>query len=46
MMNIRVGYITYPYPDIRASGLRHYPADTHLHTWLEDQGYDFDIITD
>jgi N,N-dimethylformamidase len=46
MMNVRVGYITYPFPDIRASGLRHYPADTHLHTWLEDQGYAFDIITD
>lgn len=46
MLNLRIGYITYPFPDIRASGLRHYPADTHLYTWLEDQGYDFDIITD
>ncbi len=46
MLNVRIGFITYPCPDIRASGLRHYPADTHLHTWLEDQGYDFDIITD
>jgi len=46
MLNVRIGYITYPFPDIRASGLRHYQADTHLHTWLEDQGYDFDIITD
>ena len=46
MLNIRIGYITYHGPEIRASGLRHYQADTHLHTWLEDQGYDFDIITD
>lgn len=46
MLNIRIGYITYPFPDIRASGLRHYQADTHLHTWLEDEGYDFDIVTD
>ncbi|MBU2532140.1 MAG: N,N-dimethylformamidase large subunit, partial [Alphaproteobacteria bacterium] len=46
MLNVRVGYITYPDPAVRASGLRHYPADTHLHTWLEDQGYAFDIITD
>jgi N,N-dimethylformamidase beta subunit-like, C-terminal len=46
ILNLRIGYITYPFPDIRASGLRHYPADTHLHTWLEDQGLPFDIITD
>ncbi|MFY0610202.1 MAG: N,N-dimethylformamidase large subunit [Hyphomicrobiaceae bacterium] len=46
MLNVRIGYITYHDPAIRASGLRHYQADTHLHSWLEDQGYDFDIITD
>lgn len=46
MLNTRVGYMTYPYADMRGSGLRHYPADTHLHTWLEDQGIAFDIITD
>jgi N,N-dimethylformamidase len=46
ILNLRIGYITYPFPDIRASGLRHYQADTHLHTWLEDQGIPFDIITD
>jgi N,N-dimethylformamidase len=46
MFNVRVGYLTYPYPDIRASGLRHYPADSHLITWLEAKGYDYDIITD
>jgi N,N-dimethylformamidase len=46
MLNVRIGYITYPYPDIRASGLRHYPADSHLMSWLEAKGYDFDVITD
>lgn len=46
MLNVRIGYLTYHGPEIRASGLRHYPADTHLHSWLEDQGYEFDIITD
>lgn len=46
MLNVRIGYITYPYPDIRASGLRHYPADSHLLAWLEAKGYDYDLITD
>jgi N,N-dimethylformamidase len=46
MLNVRLGYLTYPYADIRASGLRHFPADSHLNAWLEDKGYDFDIITD
>ena len=46
MLNLRIGYLTYPYPEIRGSGLRHYPADTHLTAWLEDKGYDYDIITD
>jgi N,N-dimethylformamidase len=46
MLNLRVGYFTYPYPDIRGSGLRHYPADSHLLMWLAHKGYAFDIITD
>jgi N,N-dimethylformamidase len=46
MLNVRIGYITYPYPDIRGSGLRHYPADQHLISWLEAKGYAYDIITD
>jgi N,N-dimethylformamidase len=46
MLNVRIGYITYPYPDIRASGLRHYPADMHLIAWLEAKGIAYDIITD
>jgi N,N-dimethylformamidase len=46
MLNLRVGYITYPYPDIRGSGLRHYPADSHLLMWLAHQGHEVDLITD
>jgi N,N-dimethylformamidase len=46
MLNLRIGYITYPYPDIRGSGLRHFPADSHLTAWLETTGHAFDIITD
>jgi N,N-dimethylformamidase len=46
MLNVRLGYITYPYEEIRASGLRHFPADSHLNGWLEARGYDYDIITD
>ena len=46
MLNTRLGYLTYPYPEIRGSGLRHYPADSHLTMWLEAKGFDYDIITD
>lgn len=46
MLNLRVGYVTYPYPDIRGSGLRHYPADSHLLMWLAHMGHDVDLITD
>ncbi len=46
MLNLRIGYITYPYPQIRGSGLRHYPADSHLLMWLAHKGYEVDLITD
>ena len=46
MLNVRIGYVTYPYPEIRGSGLRHFPADTHLIAWLEHHGYAYDIVTD
>lgn len=46
MLNVRLGYITYPDEPIRASGLRHFPADSHLIYWLETKGYEYDIITD
>ncbi len=46
MLNVRVGYLTYPYPDVRGSGLRHFPADSHLVAWLESRGLAYDVITD
>ena len=46
MLNMRIGYITYPHEDLRASGLRHYPADHHLLSWLEAKGYAFDVLSD
>ncbi|GCL62379.1 N,N-dimethylformamidase beta subunit family domain-containing protein [Pseudaquabacterium pictum] len=46
MLNLRVGYVTYPYPEIRGSGLRHYPADSHLLLWLAQMGHEVDLITD
>jgi N,N-dimethylformamidase len=46
MLNVRIGYLTYAHPHLRGSGLRHYPADHHLLSWLEAKGYDFDVITD
>ncbi|MEO1719749.1 MAG: N,N-dimethylformamidase beta subunit family domain-containing protein [Pseudomonadota bacterium] len=46
MLNVRLGYLTYPHPDIRASGLRHYPTDTHLTQWLDAKGIAYDVITD
>jgi N,N-dimethylformamidase len=46
MLTMRCGFITYPDESIRASGLRHFPADTHLIAWLEAKGYSYDVITD
>lgn len=45
MLNLRIGYLTYPLEEM-GSGLRHFPADTHLFAWLEAKGYDYDVITD
>lgn len=33
-------------PELPGSGLRHFPADTHLFDWLEERGVAFDVITD
>ena len=46
MLNVRIGYLTYPYEEIRGSGLRHFPADSHLCAWLEAKGHAYDVITD
>ena len=44
IFTMRPGFLTFN--DTRGSGLRHYPADTHLLAWLEAKGIPFDIITD
>lgn len=44
MLTMRPGFITFVDP--KGSGLRHYPADTHLLAWLEAKGFAFDIVTD
>ena len=44
LLNLRPGYITFG--QTACSGLRHFPADSHLFAWLDAKGYAFDIITD
>ena len=44
VLTMRPGFLTFD--DARGSGLRHYPADTHLLAWLEAQGIAFDVVTD
>ena len=43
-LNMRPGFLTVN--DARGSGLRHYPADTHLLGWLTAKNFRFDVITD
>jgi N,N-dimethylformamidase len=44
VLTMRPGFLTFDDP--RGSGLRHYPADTHILAWLEKQGIAFDVVTD
>ncbi|MGI4950818.1 MAG: N,N-dimethylformamidase beta subunit family domain-containing protein [Janthinobacterium lividum] len=44
ILTMRPGFLTFDDP--RGSGLRHFPADSHLTDWLEGCGFDFDVITD
>jgi N,N-dimethylformamidase len=44
VLTFRPRYLTFP--DARGSGLRHYPADTHLLDWLEAQRIPYDVVTD
>jgi N,N-dimethylformamidase len=44
VLTMRPGYMTFN--DAKGSGLRHFVADTHLLAWLEDKGFDYDVITD
>lgn len=43
-LTMRPGFLTFN--DARGSGLRHYPADTHITAWLAAKGIAFDVITD
>jgi len=44
VLTMRPGFLTFNDP--KGSGLRHYPADTHLLGWLAAKGLACDIITD
>jgi len=44
ILTMRPGFLTFNDP--LGSGLRHYPADTHLLAWMEAKGIDFDVVTD
>jgi N,N-dimethylformamidase len=44
ILTMRPGFIFAD--DAKGSGLRHYPADTHLLAWLEAKGISFDVVTD
>eukprot|EP01035_Chromulina_nebulosa_P064004 gene64004-biopygen46774 len=43
-LTMRPGFLTFDDP--KGSGLRHYPADSHLIAWLEARGIAYDVITD
>ena len=44
ILTMRPGYLTFN--DAAGSGLRHFPADSHLLAWLEDKELAYDVITD
>ena len=44
IMTMRHNFLTFDDP--YGSGLRHFPADTHLIDWLDAMDHDVDIITD
>ncbi|MGJ7043244.1 N,N-dimethylformamidase [Shinella sp. BE166] len=44
ILTMRPNYLTYF--DANGSGMRHFPADSHLTDWLEKKGFSFDVITD
>lgn len=44
LFTMRPGYVTFGYGE--GSGLRHFPADSHLVAWAHAKGLDYDIITD
>jgi N,N-dimethylformamidase len=44
ILTMRPGFLTFL--DECGSGMRHFPADSHLTDWLREKGYAFDVITD
>ncbi|WP_043364061.1 N,N-dimethylformamidase beta subunit family domain-containing protein [Belnapia sp. F-4-1] len=44
ILTMRPGFLTFDDP--RGSGLRHFPADSHITDWLEERGFGFDVVTD
>ena len=44
LFNLRPGYLTFGTAD--CSGLRHFPADSHLISWLHAKGIEYDLVTD
>jgi len=44
ILTMRPRYLVYFDP--KGSGMRHFPADSHLTDWLEEKGFAFDVITD
>jgi len=44
LLTMRPGFFTFV--DARGSGLRHFPADSHITDWLEEKHFDYDVITD
>jgi N,N-dimethylformamidase len=45
ILTMRPGFMTFCEVG-GGSGLRHYPADTHLLAWLENRGFKYDVVTD
>ncbi|MCB4767026.1 N,N-dimethylformamidase large subunit [Ancylobacter sp. Lp-2] len=44
IMTMRPGYLVYH--DEKGSGMRGFPADSHLTDWLRAKGFGFDVLTD
>ena len=44
LLNLRPGYLTFGSSE--CSGLRHFQADSHLFSWLNNKNISYDILTD
>ena len=44
VITMRSGFVSYP--DVTGSGMRHFPADSHLWAWLDQMDIAYDVITD